>query len=447
MKRFCAILCLLLLAGCLAQRSRDVQQDFERLPRGIILFVGDGMGVATITAARIHAGFLEGRAAPVTATLAIDQAPMVSLVRTYSADQIVTDSAAAITAMLSGHKVPNGAVCCIPNGAATDTLRTVFTLAEEMGLATGVVTTTRITHATPAGAYAHVLDRDDELAIATHLFPNENPLLGDGLEVILGGGRSYFLPEAQGGRRTDGRDLLSELTAAGYTLADHRQGLSTAATTASRVCGLYGSSHMAYSIDRLEEAPDQPSLAEMVDAALEVLSRYPRFLLLVEGGRIDHALHETNGRRAVTEMLEFDRAVAVALARGTKETLILVTSDHDHTMVVAGYPPADQDVFSIAGVDLNDVPYTTLLFANGRVEEKPPRTLAPESLANHDFTERAGVPLESDTHGGMDVPLYAWDDLGVLGSIPASVDNTHIHDLIVTAIRGRTELHRARAKH
>lgn len=391
--------------------------------RGVILFVGDGMGVASLTAARIHKGAREGKSPPSAALLRMDQAPRACLVRTASADAMVTDSAAGMTAMVTGAKVPNGVLSLdVTTGTPLETLLEV---AEARGMSTGIVTTTTLTHATPAALYAHAENRRAEAEIATSVLPGgDNPAIGDGVEVLLGGGREFFLPAASAG----GRDLVAELRAAGYTYVEDAAGLSGAAGAAEKLLGLFADSHMAFEADRVASESVQPSLAAMTRSALQVLRRNPRgFFLMVEGGRIDHAHHYNNGRRAIADVLAFDDALATALEQGTARDVIFVTADHDHTMVIAGYPSIDSDVFTEAGVDAYGVPYTAILYANGpSALQPPPAQLSAERLSSSDFQERAGVPLQADTHGGMDVPLFVFGPESQYRDLPASIDNTEI---------------------
>ncbi len=407
--------------------------------RGVILFVGDGLGVSTLTAARIHKGARDRVSPPTSARLAVDRAPRSCLVRTASLDQMVTDSAASITAMVTGAKVANRAVS-VRRGAdgAWQRLTTLVELAEQRGLSTGVVTTTRLTHATPAGLYAHVANRDDELEIAEALVPGgPSSALGDGMEVILGGGRALFLPEASGGRRTDGRDLIAELKRAGYVYV-RTAAEAESARGAAKLLGVFADSHMAFESDR---GDDEPSLAAMTALAIDMLKRDPRgYFLMVEAGRIDHAHHVNNGRRAIADTLAMDEAIEVALARSSARDVIYVTSDHDHTMVIAGYPPSGSDIFAQAGVDEHGVPYTAMLYANGpSASLDPPPALSAESLASTDFRERAGVPLRFETHGGMDVPLFVFGPDAAYRDLPAVIDNTDVFGLIHSALFDRQE--------
>lgn len=407
--------------------------------RNVILFLGDGMGVAAVTAARIRLGELQGAQPPASARLNLDRAPRGALIQTHSSDQLVSDSASAITSLVTGVKVANGVLSYLegagPDGSAH--LPTLLEMAESRGRATGIVTTTRVTHATPAGLYAHVPSRSRFEDIAASLLPGVNPALGDGPEILLGGGLRSFLPEeTAGGRRTDGRNLVDELTEAGFRVVPNRDGLRWAVDReGGPILGLFSDSHMAYEFDRPTRAPDQPSLTEMTTAAIEVLSRDPDgFFLLVEGGRIDHALHDGNAYRAIEDVLEFDRALGEALKLPAEETLILVTADHDHTLVIAGYPPPHSRVLGLAGVDTAGVPYTTLLFATGPGPREGDEWPDEETATHPDYRQRAGVPKWSEAHGGMDVPLYAFGPERVLAGITASMDNTEVYAILRAAL-------------
>jgi alkaline phosphatase len=402
--------------------------------RGVVLFVGDGLGVATVTAARVEKASARG-GGPGSALLAMDTAPSLSLVRTYSEDNLVTDSGAGMTAMMTGRKVPNQVICWAEGpGGGVDSLTTLLEIAKGMGFATGVVTNSRITHATPAATFAHVPDRWTEDEIAAALVPRRgNPRLGDGIDVVLGGGLRHLVPgddETEG--RADGRNILREMERAGYRILRTAGDLASALSAGDgKIFGVFGPSHLDYETDRSADPRNtQPSLTEMTRAALEILGRHSRgFFLVVEGARIDHALHDMNGRRAVQETLEFDEAIAAVLERDLEETLVLATSDHDHTMVIAGYAPAGAGIFSQAGVDDDGVPYTSLLYATG-TGETPPARLTPEILGDPDFRERAGVPTGSEVHGGMDVPLFMWGPGRFLDGIPASMENTEIFHVL-----------------
>ena len=428
----------LLPAGC--SRPENVS---AKPSRGVILFIGDGMGIATVTAARVHKGFQEGKTPPASGVLVVDGAERGGTVRTYASDCMVTDSAAGATALASGHKTVNGALGVSPrSGGGVDTLTSLLEVAESRGLATGLVTTTTITHATPAAFYTHTLERGKEIDIALDVIPGpRNPRIGDGVEVLLGGGRDFWIPQGLGtGKREDGRNLIEEMVQAGYVPVDSAAQLEQAVTAErTKILGLFSSSHLEYEADRPYRGRHQPRLSEMTRAAIQVLSRNKRgWFLMVEGGRIDHALHFNNAYRAVTDMLEFDRAIGEALKIVGPETLVIVTADHDHTMVLSGEPAPDADVFSQAGKDMNGKPFTTLIFGNGPTAALAiPDTLTPDTLNAPDFKERAGIPMPYEEHGGQDVPLYAFGPEKYLKLIKGSMDNTEIYGVLRAAIEGK----------
>lgn len=292
-------------------------------PRNIILFIGDGMGLAQVTAARISLGHPN-------ASLAMDSMRYAALVKTHSADVegssgVITDSAAAATAMATGHKTKNGMLGVLPDGRS---VRSILEAARSQGRSTGLVTTVTITHATPAGFAAKVASRGDEAEIAVQLLERR-------VDVLLGGGEAFFLPQsAAGSKRKDDRNLLDEARAAGYRVVRTREELAGA--TDGRILGLF---HPSY----LQGSAAEPSLAEMTQAALRVLSRNRKgFFLMVEGGQIDGACHANDAPAAVKQTLEFDAAVAVGLefARKHGDTLVIVTADHETGGLSLIGPPA-----------------------------------------------------------------------------------------------------------
>lgn len=414
--------------------------------RNVILFIGDGMGVSTITAARIYGGEQAGMAGPEAYDLAMDQLPHAALVRTYSNNFQIADSAATATALTSGVKTNSGTIgvtaAATPGacaGAASATTENLFELAEAAGLATGVVSTARITHATPASVYGHTPARDWELdalvpeeAAAAGCVDLARQLVdwpaGDGLEIALGGGREMFLPDGMAdpededamGARGDGRDLAAEWSAKS---ADHAviwnqaQFDATDFASDARVLGLFEQSHMEYEHDRGADAGGEPSLAEMTRAAITRLQSDPDgFALLVEGGRIDHAHHAGNAARALGDTLAFDAAIAAALEMTSAEdTLVIVTADHSHTLTIAGYSARGAPILGLSvGADgapalgTDGKPYTTLGYANGPGAVDGARAdLSDVDTTDANFRQPALTPLYGETHGGEDVAAFA----------------------------------------
>jgi alkaline phosphatase len=273
--------------------------------RNVILLIGDGMGIGQLTAAEVMNG---------NEDLVLTRLPYKSLVTTHSSSNYVTDSAASATALATGYKTRNGMVSVTADG---EHLFTVLEDAKEAGKATGIVTTARVTHATPACFLSHINSRDKEAVIA-------GQILESGVDVALGGGSTYF----------SGLNPEDE----GYTVVYDSTEL--AAFDSGKVLGLFTSGYMSYEIEREET---EPSLAEMTEKALELLSSDPDgFFLMVEAGRIDHASHDNNFDYAVNETLAFDLAVLEALefAAERDDTLVLVTADHETggLSIVGGYP-------------------------------------------------------------------------------------------------------------
>lgn len=284
-----------------------VEDSIAEAPRNLILFIADGFGPAAATMGR------EAKGAP----LAMDSI-LAGSVETSATDSRVTDSAASATAFACGLKTYNGAI-------AVDTLRrpcrTVLEAAETRGMATGLVATSRVTHATPAAFAAHVPDRGMEDEIA-------DQMSGSGVEVLFGGGRRHFTADG----RADGRDVLAEMADNGASVATSRDGFD--ALTETPGVALLAASHLDYEIDR--EDGEQPSLAEMTGKAITLLNqseeaREKGFFLMVEASRIDHAEHGNDAAAALGDVLAYDAAVDTALsfARDNGETLVVATADHE----------------------------------------------------------------------------------------------------------------------
>ena len=461
---------------------RDGKAAIERTKRmlkrktrakNVILFVGDGMGVATASAARILEGQRRGESGEEN-FLGFEQLPFVALSKTYSVNQQTSDSAPTMTAMVTGVKTEDSLISVDQNVVIGDhrtvkgnELTTILELAEQRGLSTGVVSTARLTHATPAACYAHSAERDWEsdgdlpqaardagvADIARQLvdFP-----YGDGLEVALGGGRSKFLPQSMNdpedegsqGERLDKRDLTEEWKRKNKSSAyvwNKQQFAAVDGKKTKHLLGLFERSHMEYEHDRATDKAGEPSLTEMTEKAIDVVSNNKKgYFLMVEAGRIDHAHHEGNAFRALTDTIELSNAVKAALKKvNLDETLVIVTADHSHTLGFAGYPTRGNNILGLVRsnnergepsdslkLDLLGLPYTTLSYANGTGYTGPSNQPAgakffPHSgtgfkpiqngrpdlrqvdTTNPNFLQEAIYPLLSETHGGEDVAIYA----------------------------------------
>lgn len=410
--------------------------------RNIILFIGDGMGISTLTAARIHQGQLAGDDGESTWT-AMDRLPYSALVRTYAHDAQVADSAPTATAIMAGVKTRNDIIGLDQTVALNDCpgsrgreVLSIFAQAETAGLRTGVVSTARITHATPAATYAHTANRDWEnsselpapardagcVDIARQMV--EWPY-GDGLDVILGGGRAQFIPNTASdpednqsqGLRDDGRDLTNEWRVrhpSGRYIWNATQFAELG--TDRPVLGLFERDHMEFEAQRADDAGGEPSLTEMTLKALDILEGQDGYVLMVEAGRIDHAHHLGAAALALGEAVELDRAVAAVMARvDLSDTLVIVTADHSHNFTMAGYPQRGNPILGlVVDVDGRQVrardglPYTTLGYANGPGAVTGPRTdPSAADTTSLSYRQQSLVPLGSASHGGEDVAVRA----------------------------------------
>lgn len=430
--------CLIGLAACATTPGQEPAR------RNVILFLGDGMGISTVTAARIFEGQRQGLAGEEHA-LAFEHFPHVALVKTYNTDGQVPDSAGTMSAIMTGEKTRVGHIAVGPEvdsddcpGSLAGKRQTLLEEAELAGYATGIVSTARITHATPAATYAHVPNRDWEADsmlpdaaasagcrdIAAQLVAFEP---GDGIDVILGGGRAAFRPaEAPDpeypetrGMRADQANLVERWTAGApnrrFVWNSQQLGALDPAA-GEQVLGLFEPSHMQFEADRPLDAGGEPSLAELTRFAIERLrDRGPGYFLMIEGGRIDHAHHFTNAYRALLDTLALSDAVATAAAMtDPRDTLILVTADHSHTLTISGYPRRGNPILGkvempdgTPGVDAQGRPYTTLGYANGPSHVEPIRDLTNVDTEDPGFQQPAGVPLALETHSGEDVAAYA----------------------------------------
>jgi alkaline phosphatase len=270
--------------------------------RNIIIMIGDGMGPEQVKAGGIYKYGAPG-------TLAFEKLPHAAMAKTAPASGGVTDSAAAGTAIATGVKVKNGTISMAVPGDGRE-LQTLLETCKARGMATGLVTTTALTHATPAAFGAHDRSRKNARQIANDYLTQTKP------DVLLGGGESGMT--ADGARR------------AGYSVVTDLSGLKRVRPgSTGRLAGLFGSSHLPYEKDGLGGLPH---LSDMVTAALGVLERNPNgYFLMIEGGRIDHACHKNDAERAVREVAAFEEAFSVVWSRVSRrtDTLVIVTADHE----------------------------------------------------------------------------------------------------------------------
>ncbi|AOL93552.1 alkaline phosphatase [Porphyrobacter sp. LM 6] len=441
------ILAALLLASStatpvLAKEHRHAPPP-EPKAKNVILFIGDGMGISTITAARIYDGQKRGETGEEN-QLSFEKFPNVALMKTYNTNAQVPDSAGTATAMHSGVKTRIGVLGIGPDaekGVCRDALAHPLPLlgeeAKARGLALGIVTTTRITHATPASVYSRSADRDWEsdtnipAAQAGQGCKDIALQLSEAkFDVALGGGTAMFYGKNGGGRRADAAaDLPAQWAATnGGVVVKDAAGLA-AAPMDKPVFGLFNPSHMTFMADRKPDSPE-PTLTAMTAQAIARLKADPDgYYLMVEGGRIDHAHHAGQAGYALEEAVEFARAVQWAVDHtNPKDTLIMVTADHSHVFTIAGYPKRGNDILGLVvppagtGEDGGDgqspltaidgKPYTTLGYANGPGgiyvdEDGDGEHARPVPQTGLGARQQALVPLGAETHGGEDVALFA----------------------------------------
>jgi alkaline phosphatase len=418
------------------------QQPNTNVAKNVILFLGDGMGVTTVTSGRIYVAQQAGSTAGEETSLAFETFPHVALSKTYNVDSQVPDSAGTATAFLTGVKCNIGVIGVNQDvdRAQCDTVTparqvsSILRWSRAEGKRTGVVTTTRITHATPAAAYAHSADRDWEADRDVPTADRGKPYCRDmatqlvtdnsDINVILGGGRQKFIPNTEQdpeypntfGHRLDGRNLITlwENTMAANSRAYAYVWNKTHfdQTNTDYMLGLFEPSHMQYSLQRDDAM--EPTLAEMTAKAIMILRRGTNgFFLLVEGGRIDHGHHDNSAKLALNDLKEFNDAIARAKALTSEEdTLIVVTADHSHAYTQAGYPTRGNPILAFVDDDSEDgaednMPYTSLGYANGPSGRAGRRNETGWDPTSNTYLQQSLVPIGSETHGGEDVAIYA----------------------------------------
>ena len=302
----------------------------------------------------------------------------------------------------------------------------------------GIITTARITHATPAGAYAHTPERDWEsydtrnfgknqadlgcLDIADQLVRRSPPL-----DLLFGGGRRFFYPVNRSdvensswtGSRTDNRSLIDDWK--GKYIWNRTEMDQLTLGSSQPIFGLFGYDHMQYEADRLVRVNDEPSLSQMTNFALKHFLRSNEgFFLLVEGGRIDHGHHETKARYALDEFVLFDNAIGEAKqilkeSNALDETLLVVTADHSHVFTMGAYSSRGSNILGFGTLeqlnnsDVDQLPVNIIAYGNGPNFPAPRNASYFASLDTNSTSYRspAAMPMRIETHGGEDVPVYA----------------------------------------
>jgi len=304
--------------------------SFATQAKNIILMIGDGMGPGHVHIAWLYATRQLGKNLVMTEVM--DNGCTAYMIND-TADSTVTESAAAAVQMATGVKVLARAVGIGPDGKD---LKTILEMAKEKGKATGLVTTSGITDATPAGFMAHVAHRSEEEKIADQLVKSD-------VNILFGGRKEFFLPQSEKGKRKDNRNLLNDARENGYVVVETVEEMKK--TNGKKILGLFNQSNMLFEIDR--KGSTEPSLAEMTAKALEVLSKEEQgFFLMVEGGRIDHAAHYYDIGAVISDTLAFDEAIKVAydFQKANPDTLLIITADHETGgLVVLPYTPTSKE--------------------------------------------------------------------------------------------------------
>ncbi|GFS41922.1 alkaline phosphatase, tissue-nonspecific isozyme [Trichonephila inaurata madagascariensis] len=457
-----------------------LKTENRNVARNVIIVVGDGMSLATVAAARVLKGQKAGRPG-VGEEMLYETFPSVGLARTYATDKYVPDSASTATAFLCGVKtkyegvgvddsilhadcssVPGTEVRCIGEWAIAE------------GKAVGLVTNMRVTHATPAPLYAHAANRwwesdanfktEKERALCKDIarqlvedYPGKN------LQVILGGGREALMPNTtfdpeypeKRGKRGDHRQLIEtwkkhkEEGKHRYRYVWNKKDFNKVdPRKTDYLLGLFEPAHLYDVTDRGDQKSDfdEPTLAEMTEKAIRILSRNSRgFFLLVEGGLIDKRHHSGKAVRAVSEALDLENAVRKALELTSREdTLLIVTSDHSQGMNFAGYANVGEDIFGFADIsNVDGMPYTTLMYSSGpgyKISATGRENITGVNTAHKDYLQQATVPRSTATHGGEDVGVYA---IGPMAHLFTGVyDQNYIaHAMAYAACIGRNKDH------
>ncbi len=286
------------LGGEVYEVKNYLEKSKVQKPKNVILMIGDGMGVS-----QIHAGLTANKG-----NLFLNNFKKAGFSTTSSSNNYITDSAAGGTALSTGVKTYNGAIGVNPD---TISVKTILEMAEEKGMATGLASTSSITHATPASFIAHQPSRNMYEEIAGDFLKTD-------IDVFIGGGYKHFT------ERKDGRNLADELRQKGYTVLQDLEAISK--VKKGKLAGLTAPEHNG----RVNERGNLLPVA--TETAINILKKdKDGFFLMVEGSQIDWAGHQNNTIYIIEEMLDFDKSIGKALkfAAKNKETLLVVTADHE----------------------------------------------------------------------------------------------------------------------
>ncbi|XP_006822494.2 alkaline phosphatase-like [Saccoglossus kowalevskii] len=425
------------------EKYLELKQN-TNIAKNVIVFLGDGMGIPTVTSARIYKGQLAGQTGE-EYVLGFEGLPRAALIKTYNTDYQVPDSAGTATAMLSGVKTKRGLIgvdssvqranCSSVTEKAK--LESVFDLAVKEGKSAGIISTKSITNASPASVYAHSPERywesvgvDGCKDIAAQFLENSLDF-----QVVLAGGRKTMMPISETdpedpelrGERLDGRNLIDEWVDSipdginAQYVWNQEQFDNVDTDNIEYLLGLFGHDEMKFECKRHNDTAGEPSIVEMVEKAITILQKNDRgYFLFVEGGLIDTAHHGNWAYGAITDTVAFDDAVEKALDMvSTEDTLVIVTADHGHVNTVNGYPYRGNPILGVTSDVLeayDELPYTTITYANGpsgvavaasyRINGTRP-DIRLQDTESPNYIQQSLVPTDSESHGGEDVSLHA----------------------------------------
>ncbi|CAF0903673.1 unnamed protein product [Rotaria sordida] len=426
------------------EESLKIREN-TRIAKNVILFVGDGMGVSTVTAGRIRKGQVRGELGEDFIT-EMEQFTHLGLAKTYNIDHQTPDSAATATAYLCGVKAQLGTAGVdgraerknCPSSIGTN-VTSIIDWAQQLGKKVGIVTTARITHASPAAGYAHVPERGWEAYDSKYFGDNEAKqgcvdvahqlvLRSPPIDIMFGGGRRYFYPNTTHdiedpslfNSRTDNRSLIDTYWR-GHFIWNRTEMNKIKLGSSTPILGLFNRDHMQYETDRIISESDEPSLSEMTIFAVEhFLKSNQNFFLFVESGKIDHGHHETRPRYALDEFVEFDDTIG-KVKQLLKEknilddTLLVVTADHSHVFTFGAYGSRGLNILGFSTLerlnvsDIDKLPINIIAYGNGPNFHAARNATYLYSLDTNstNYLAPTALPMKAETHAGEDVAVYA----------------------------------------
>ncbi|XP_055842325.1 alkaline phosphatase, tissue-nonspecific isozyme-like [Episyrphus balteatus] len=414
------------------EKSKSFVQDQlarelnSKKAKNAIFFLGDGMGLTTLAAARVYMGGVEKQ-------LSFEKFPYTGLSKTYCVDRMVPDSATTSTSYLCGVKTNTGTIGvnaqmkrsdCEDTKNSTKYVYSIGKWAMDAGKAAGFVTTTTVNHASPSGLYAHTAERSWESEMMVEMSCGKNSGVesiaeqlihgdvGSRLKVMMGGGKMNFKRDG----KTNLIDDYKGMSEKNGFVETRSELMSLDLNSVDRLLGVFSDVHMDYNLDKIDKNLDQPSLEEMTRRAIELMQKEKNgYFLFIEGGRIDTAHHNNEAKLSLDETEQFSKAIQAAREITSEDdTLIIVSADHSHTFSYSGYMDRNQKITDEAGIAADGLPYMALNYVTGpgfkshydsnkRQRIDPTSTNGKEIHANWP----TAVPQTGAAHGGEDVAVYA----------------------------------------